>query len=432
MSTTVYPLPAVLDIGNSAIRVLIAGMYEDGSLVVQGVGEAPSAGMEEGRIVDLAKATDALKRAARTAEIEAGEGHKIEKVMATVSGEYIKSYAYEGRTVIGAGDRAAAGGGEERRYQVDGGVVDAGDIHRVREMGVAAVADADVKVLDVIDKTYSLDRQRNIRNPLGMKGRLLAGHVHLIVAERQSLENVEECINGAGMALAGKVMFSGLASAQAALNDEEKRLGVCLLDIGAQTTEMVIFYNGGVYETDIYLEAANLIHADISAVHHTTLASAEKCKRQAGVTIPASADEMLQLVSTSGEDMKVSHSLLLRTVTSRVEALLECLDGALRGFEKKEGRKLTAGVVLTGGGALLPGLTAMINSRLHVPVRVGLPAYGGEKHERVRTPQYAAALGALMMGRDRAGAARRAGLGERLRNFFFSSFHTTKEDKHGH
>lgn len=429
MSTTErYELPAVLDMGNGSIRVLVADALADGSLIVVGIGEEPSAGMDEGRIVDLEKATAALQRAVRTAEIDSNR--KLGPVLAAVSGEHLCSHATEGKVVVGS---RPAGGEEDEPYDIEGGVVSARDIYKVREMGVAAYCGAEVEVLDVIDKTFALDKHSNIRNPLGMKGRLLTGAMHVITAERQCLENMEKCINQAGMTLAGRVVFSGLAAARAVLKEEEKRAGVCLLDIGAQTTEMLVFYNGGVVETDVYLEAANLIHADLSIVHHTTLASAEKCKKQVGVNVPPVGDETLQLISTSGEQMEISHSLLLRTMTSRVEALLEQVGGVLQRFEQAEQRKLTAGVVLVGGGALLPGLAAMMTNRLHIPVRIGRPTYGGEKHERLKTPQFACALGLLMMRGDLA-RAQRLPLFARLKGFFFPSLNNThqKEKPHGH
>ena len=423
-----YELPAVLDMGNSAIRVLVADARADGSLIVAGIGEEASAGMDEGRIVDLEKATAALQRAVRTAEIDSGR--KLGPVLAAVSGEHLRSHAAEGKVVI-AGS-AAQGGDDDDTHFVEGGVVSAHDIHKVREMGIAAHCGAEVEVLDVIDRTFALDKHHNIRNPLGMKGRLLTGHMHVITAERQCLENMEKCINQAGMTLAGRVVFSGLAAAQAVLKEEEKRAGVCLLDIGAQTTEMLVFYNGGVVETDVYLEAADLIHKDISIVHHTTLASAEKCKKQVGVNVPPTGDETLQLISTSGEQVEISHSLLLRTATSRVEALLEEVGRVLQRFEQQEQRKLTAGIVLAGGGALLPGMAAMVTNRLHIPVRVGNPAYGGEKHERLRTPAFACALGLLMMGRAQAAARRKQPLLARLKGFFFPSHQHHKEKPHGY
>lgn len=422
-----YALPAILDMGNSAIRVLVADALSDGSLIVVGVGEEPAAGLEEGRIVDLEKVTECLKRAMRTAEIDSGR--KIHEVHVAVSGEYIHSYVAEGKTVIH--DGKAPSRGDEGLYYVEGGAVSERDLHKVREMAVASVSDSGVEVLDVICKTFKLDRQANIRNPVGMRGRLLSCEVHLIVAERQNLENMEKCIAQAGMVLAGRVVFSGLASARAVLKEEEKRLGVCLLDIGAHTTEMVIFHNGGVYESDVYVEASNLIHMDISQMHHTTLPSAEKCKKQVGVTVPPTGHEMLKLISTSGEEVEISHSLMLRTATSRVEVLLESVEKALRNFEDREGRKLTAGLVLTGGGAMLPGLVAMATNRLHIPVRVGTPAYGGEKHERLKTPHFASAMGLLMMMSD--SARQQLPLAARLMNFFFTSIQHTKEKKHhGH
>lgn len=428
MTMQQYTLPAVLDMGNGSIRVIIADALADGSLVVLGVGEEASAGMDEGRIIDLGKAATALQRAVRTAEI--ASGRKIEKVLAAVSGECIKSEACEGKTVVGGHD---SGGGEDL-FQVSGGVVGERDIFKIRQMGVATCASSDVEVLDIINKTYHLDKQNNIRNPLGMAGKLLTGNMHLIVVERPSLENLEKCIHQAGMSLAGQAVFSGLAAAHSVLNEEEKRLGVCLLDIGAHTSEMMLFFNGGVYETDVYLEAANLIHMDISTVHHTTLASAEKCKKQVGVTVPQNGDESLSLVSTSGESISVGHSLVLRTATSRVEELISCVERVLRQFESKEGRKLTAGIVLTGGGAQLPGLTMMMHHRLHIPVRIGVPAYSGEMHERVKSPQCAVAMGLLMMANEQQRAAMKQPLAARLKNFFFPVTHSSsnKEKHHEH
>lgn len=392
-------LPAVLDLGNDTMRVLVAVAHADGSLEVLGYGEAPSVGMEEGRIVDLYAAGEALAQAVRQAEMHSER--EVRHALVAVSGRSIRSYEREGMAVVGED-----GGGDWRR--VSGGQVGDADIARVRRMGVAGVTCAEEVVLEVVDRGFRLDKEEGIRDPRGMCGRLLAGSMHIVAVDRQYLENVEKCVRHAGLMLAGRPMFAGTAAAQAVLNEEEKKTGVCLLDVGAQTTEMVIFYDGGVHESEVLLEAGDCVHRDIAVVHHATRVSAERVKREMGIVAPAHGEAAVTLVSTSGVEMRVGQSLVLRTAQTRVEDLVTMVGESLTRFESGIGRHLTAGVVLTGGGARLPGLVAMVNHRLQMPARLGLPAYQGPFHERLRQPQMAVALGMLYAARDLAATSAQA------------------------
>lgn len=371
-------IPAAVDIGNARVKVLTADLFEeDGSLVLRGIGEAACDGVCEGKIVSIEKVVESLRLALK--EAEAMGGRRIEQVLAAISGDHLRAQLAEGSAVISDNDVTVA------------------DINRVREMACAAVSDSSLRVLDALESDYQIDAQSGIHKPLGMSGKRLTGKMNLIVAGRQYLENMEKSIIQAGGQSAGGFVFSGLAAAKAVLTEDEKKLGVCLLDVGAGTTEMLAYVRGAVADLRVSPIAGNDIHYDIALVHHASMKDAEKVKREIGVQTVADGDFVTLSDAGSGEDNKIGRAVVRDTISHRVEEILEEAAAFMRGVEDGAGAKLSAGVVFVGDGALLPGLVEMTKQKLNVNARIGLPRYRGEKHEFVAYPRFAVGMGLLAL-----------------------------------
>ena len=369
-------LPAVIDIGNASVKVLVADLLaEDKSPVLRGVGEAAVGGVSEGKIVDIGKVAEALKQALK--EAEAMSERKVGRAVAAISGDHVHSRTEGGSAVISDNEVTTA------------------DVSRVREMACAAVADSSLRVLDALERDYEIDAQSGIHKPLGMSGKRLTGRMNLVVAGRQFLENMEKCIVQAGVQPMADFVFSGLAAAKAVLTDDEKKLGVCLVDIGAGTTEMLV-YAGGVYgEMRVSPIAANHIHYDVAHTHHASVKDAERVKREIGVH-PVSDDSVVLLSDAGGGgDNKIGKAVVRDTISCRVDEILDEIGSFMAASERINQLKLSAGIVFVGDGALLPGLAEMTKQKLKINARIGLPRYRGEKHEYVASPRFAVAVGLL-------------------------------------
>lgn len=367
-------LPPVVDIGNAGVRVLVADMLEDESLVLRGIGECASAGMAEGRIVDIRKVVASLGKALKEAEIMSGQ--KIERVLASIADENVHGIAGEGVAVVSDND------------------VTVSDINKVRDVAVSDVSDASLKVLAALERDYEIDGRSGIRQPLGMVGRRLTGRMHLIVALKQSLENLEKCLVNAGVYPAGNFIFAGLAAAAAVLTEDEKELGVCLADIGAGATNIALFERGVVCGTGVFPIAGDDIHRDIAHMHHVSLEDAERAKRDIGLL--GDGDEFVSLSDAGGDgDNAIRKAVLRDTIGHRVDEVLETIGKFMESAGGRE-HKMSAGLVLVGDGALLPGLVDAARQKLRCAVRLGAVRYRGEKHERVAHPRFAVGMGMLM------------------------------------
>lgn len=389
--------PAAVDLGNNTIKVCVADRHADGSLHLLGVGECESSGIREGMITDIEKASAALKQAVKQAEYMSG--CEITQVLPAISGEHIRGEIGEGSAVI------------------SDNTVSVSDIAKVREMAGTAIANSERRLLATLDRDYEIDGQAGIRQPLEMAGRKLSGKMHLIAANIRALENFEKCINNAGIELVGQFVFSGLAAAGAVLSEDEMKLGVCLVDIGAETTELTIYANGNVFETKVLPYASGDIHHDVAHVHRASLKDAKRVKHELGIDeAQGQAQEHIVLSDVGdGNEMKIATAIVRDTMVCRVREIFEEVMETIHHFQESSGGKLSAGLVLVGDGALLPGLRSFIERELQLGVRIAKPRYRGEKYELVEYPRFAVAVGLLTIAMTAPPLAREQGLLDFLR-----------------
>ncbi len=369
-------LPAAIDFGNDTIRVLVADHLEDNSLVLMGIGEAQSAGMKEGRIIDIKKASEALIEAIKEAELMSNT--HITRALVNISGSHI------------------LGENIEEVVSISDNNVTVSDIDNVRRLAGSAVSQQERIIIATVERSYTIDKQEGIKQPLGMAGNRLTAKLHLITANQQALENMEKCINNAHLDIAGDFIFSGLATSLSVLSEDERNLGVCIVDIGAGTTEATILFDGVIQGSRVWDVASNEIHYDIAYMHHTSLSDAERIKKQMGLVV-ADENEFISVTSTGGgNQLDINCSLLRDTMIPRVEEILDDVGTFIDSFEKN-GAKISAGIVFVGNGSLIPGLHEITKKHLGINNRIGYPNYRGENHDRVSQPCYTISIGVLTM-----------------------------------
>ena len=256
---------AAVDFGSAAVRVLVAEALENQSMRLLGIGEADSDGISEGRVVDIEKTVRSLSNAAREAEIMSRR--KIKTAWAAITGENIVGVNAAGSTVIGD----------------DSGVA-MSDIKKVKQMARAEVANrSGMRVIATLERDYTLDGQGGVQKPLGMSGHKLSGEMHLVLAPENALADWEKCLLQCDMETGDQFIFAALASASAVLTEDEKKLGVCVADVGASATDAAVFYRGVAAATFCLPMASGDIHRDIAEMHHASLESAEQAKKTIGL-----------------------------------------------------------------------------------------------------------------------------------------------------
>ncbi|MGU9951249.1 MAG: cell division protein FtsA [Gammaproteobacteria bacterium WSBS_2016_MAG_OTU1] len=367
-------LLVAVDFGCASVRVLVAEALANKSLRLQGIGEAESNGISEGRVVNIEKTVAALSNAIKEAEIMSRR--KITTAMAAVTGGHITGYNAGGSTVIS-----------------DPSGVSVSDIKKVKQMACAEVANqSGMRVIATLERDYELDGHKGVQKPLGMSGNKLSGEMHLVLASINALSDWEKCLLQCGVETQDQFIFAGLAAAEAVLTEDEKKLGVCICDIGASTTDIAVFYRNVVIDTFSLPLASDDIHRDIAEMHHASLESAEQAKKTIGLA--GDQGEFVSLLDAGGGgENKQSLPVVRDTIAYRADEILETIASRLSNASAE--RRLSAGVVLVGDGALLPGLVDVASTKLNMPVRIGRPTYRGDNHERVTSPRFAVGMGLL-------------------------------------
>ena len=398
MNKEVKTTLTVADIGSEKIKVLVADSLGDGALSLCGVGESQAKGVREGLVVDIEKAAVALGNALKEAEIMSKR--TIDKVIIAVSGENVKGAVAKGSSVI------------------NDSMVTVSNVNEVKKMARTEVPDKnDLRILETLERGYEIDGQKRIIRPEGMTGRRLSGEIYLLSASRNALANMEKCVSQAGVGIEGEFIFSPLAAAESILSEDEKDIGVCLVDIGSSISDLVIYSHGTVHDACVFNIAGDDITRDIAQMHHVSLEAAEDAKRKIGVisvgdeklvdldndngfAAKAADDEQryVSLGDASGFGMqKIGRSVVQDTIASRVDEIFEKIQEHTDQFSREErySGRLSAGLVLVGGSALLPGIVERAKSRFAMRVRMGVPRYRGEKHEIIANPRFAVGAGLL-------------------------------------
>jgi cell division protein FtsA len=304
------------------------------------------------------------------------------------------------------------------------------DIDRVVDTAKAIAIPNDQQILHILPQEFIIDGQEDVREPLGMSGVRLEVKVHIVTGAVSAVENVVKCVRRCGLEVRD-VILQPLASAAAVLNEDERELGVCLMDVGGGTTDLAVFANGAIRHTAVIPIAGDQVTNDIAMTLRTPTKEAEELKVRHGCALRQLADpnEIVEVPGVGERGpRKLSRQTLAEVIEPRIEELYSLVQAELRrsGFEEM----LSSGIVLTGGTAQLAGMVELGEEVFHLPVRVGVPAYAGGLADVVRNPSYATAVGLLLEGRDqwlRAEAARThtaglSGMAERMRNWFRANF----------
>ncbi|MCD6497630.1 MAG: cell division protein FtsA [Deltaproteobacteria bacterium] len=369
-----------LDIGTTKIAAVVGEADVDGSLTVLGVGTHPSTGLRKGVVVNI----DATVNSIREAIAEAGlmAGCEIATVYAGIAGGHISSVNSPG--VVGIKDRE----------------VTQQDVERVIDAASAVAMPMDREIIHVLPKNFVVDDQDGIKDPVGMRGVRLEAQVHLVTAAVTSAQNIIKCCNMADLDVAD-IVLEPLASALSTLDEDEKELGVALVDIGGGTTDIAIFLDGSVVHTSILTIGGDHLTSDVAVGLRTPRAEAERIKQQWGYALVNSVgeEETVEVPSTGGREPRiVPRRLLASIIEPRVEEIFRLV---YRELDKANYADLLgAGVVITGGSASLPGMAQLAEHILDMPVRVGLPKDVKGLVGVINSPKFATGVGLVKYGAE--------------------------------
>ena len=368
---------AGLDIGTTKVACAI-GRFENGQLDIIGVGTANNSGMRHGVVVNIDATTDAIKKAKDEAELMAGQ--QVESVWLAVGGQHVQSQSSGGMVAI-----------RKKEVQQE-------DIDRVMEAAKAVVIPQDRQVLHVLPQDFKIDGQIGIFDPIGMAGIRLEASVFMVTGSTAVIQNAVKCTQRAGIKVDGLVL-SQLASAMSVLSADEKNLGVCVVDIGGGTCDMITFFQGSVIQTGLLPVGGHNFTHDVAIGLKTTQVNGEALKRKFGCALPemVNEDESIEVDSVGGRKPRtLMRRDLCEVLEARAEETLELIHRDLE--EKGLLGKLGSGVVITGGGSLLQGLVEMGDFVLDVPVRRGWPEKVGGLVDVVRQPSASTVVGVMLYG----------------------------------
>jgi cell division protein FtsA len=401
-----------LDIGTTKICAVVAERTENGVDIV-GIGTHPSHGLRKGVVVDIDATVGSIKRAVEEAELMAD--CEITSVYAGIAGGHIRGLNSHG--VVAVKDR-------EVRDQ---------DVKRVIDAAKAVAIPMDREVIHVIPQEFVIDDQDGIREPLGMSGVRLEAKVHIVTAAVTSAQNIVKCANKAGLNVCD-IVLEPLASAQAVLADDERDLGVCMIDIGGGTTDIAVFADGSIKNTAVLGIGGYHLSNDIAVGLRTPFDEAERIKKKFGMASARylSSDDVITVPSVGGRrPREISRKILCEIIEPRVEEILSLARQEIVKARLED--KIPSGVVLTGGASALDGMGELAEEIFEAPVRRGSPTNIGGLQDVVRGPMYATGVGLVIFGmsqrRSHRGSRFRirddsifGRVKQRMRDWFYSEF----------
>ena len=400
-----------LDIGTSKVVAIVGQSYADGTMEIVGIGSQPSRGMKKGVVVDIEATVRSIQRAVEEAELMAG--CHIHTVYAGIAGSHVRSLNSHG--IVAIRDREVA----------------QADIDRVIDAAQAVAIPADQKTLHVLPQEYVVDNQEGVREPIGMSGVRLEAKVHLVTCAVNAAQNIEKCVRRCNLEV-DDIILEQLASAHAVLTEDERELGVCIVDIGGGTTDIAIFTEGAIRHTANIPIAGDQVTNDIAMALRTPKQHADeiKIKYACALTQLAGADETIKVPSVGDRPPRtLSRQNLAEVVEPRYDELFTLIQAELRrsGFEDL----IPGGIVLTGGSSKIEGAVDLAEEIFHMPVRLGSPQGISGLTDVVRNPIYSTAVGLLLYGQrmEKDGTSARALAGggevnwvERFKNWFKGNF----------
>jgi cell division protein FtsA len=364
-----------IDVGTTKICTIMAETYGDEGLRVLGVGVAPSHGLHKGLVLSISEARESVRQSVRMAEQMAGR--RLESAYVGVTGRHITSVNKTGTISITHNNQTV--------YPTD--------MKRVLDVARSIKVPSEQKLLHVIPRDYTVDGQMGVKNPVGLQGMRLDVETHIVTAAKTSVQNLTKCIRTIGIDVEDLVMES-LASAEAVLRPEEKQDGVLIADIGGGTTDLALFKDNTIYHTSVLPVAGYQVTRDISIGLGITYEMAEEMKKRYGDVTPREKDKTGKEISITGDGHSVSYNDLSEIIRIRIEEMLKLI---MMELPQTDYRKLIpAGLVITGGGANLPGIAELGQKVTRMPVRVGIPMKLQGVSEVLDNPAYATSIGLLL------------------------------------
>jgi cell division protein FtsA len=367
-----------LDIGTTKVVALAAELRDDGTLEILGMGSHESRGMKKGVVVNIEETVTAIQRALEEAELMAD--CKIASAFTGIAGSHIRSFNSTGMVAV-----------KDRE-------VSAQDVVRALETARAVNIPTDQQILHVLRQEFIIDGQEDVREPIGMSGVRLEVKVHIVTGAVSAAQNIVKCVRRCGLEV-DDLILQPLASARAVLSEDERELGVCLVDVGGGTTDLAVFAQGAIRHTAVIPIAGSQITNDIAMALRTPIAEAEALKLRHGVALRqlADANEMIEVAGIGDRPPRaLSRQTLAEVIEPRVEELYQMVQRVLH--DSGHEPLLSSGIVLTGGSSVMLGMVELGEEIFHMPVRLGVPRYAGGLADVVRSPRYATAVGLLLEG----------------------------------
>ena len=368
-----------LDIGTSKVVAIVAELMADGNMNVIGLGQHVSRGLKKGVVINIDSTVNAIQRAIEEAELMAD--CTIKNVFTGIAGSHVQSINARGMVKIKDAEVTQA------------------DVSRVIETAQAIALPSDQQILHILTQEYIIDGQEDVREPLGMSGMKLEVKVHIVTGAVAAAQNIVKSIKRCGLEVSDLIL-QPLASSEAVLTEDEKELGVCLVDIGGGTTDIAVFKQGAIRHTAVIPIAGDQITNDVAVALRTPTQSAEDIKIKHGCALRQLADprEVVEVQGTDGrESRQLSVQTLAEVIEPRVVELYEFVLAELRRSGLEE--MIASGIVITGGSAMMKGMVELGEEIFHMPVRLGLPRYVGGLSEVVSSPRYATGVGLLLIGK---------------------------------
>ncbi len=366
-----------LDIGTTKIIALVGTINESGNIEIIGVGSHPSRGLKRGVVVNIEATVNSIQRAIEEAELMSG--FSISSAYTGISGSHIRSFNSHG--IVAIHDREVA----------------QSDIDRVIDAAKAVAIPADQKIVHILPQEFVVDSQEGIREPIGMSGVRLEAKVHIVTGNVSAAQNIAKCVEKCGIKVSD-VILQQLASSYAVLSEDEKELGVCMIDIGGGTTDIAIFTDGAIRHTAVIPIAGDQVTNDIAIALRTPTKHAEDIKIKHGCALRhlINAEDMIEVPAVHRQANTLSRKVLAEVIEARYEELFALVAAELRrsGFEDL----VAAGIVLTGGAAKIDGALDLAEQVFQMPVRLGAPQQVNGMVDIVNNPIYATGVGLLLSG----------------------------------
>jgi len=366
-----------LDIGTTKVAAIVGEVTDDGIDII-GIGSHPSRGLRKGVVINIESTVESIKKAISEAELMAG--CDITSVYAGIAGGHIKGINSHGIVAI-----------KEKEVKET-------DLMRVIDAAQAVAIPLDREVIHVLPQEYIVDGQDGIKEPLGMSGVRLEAKVHIVTAAVTSAQNIVKCANRCGLNV-NDIILQPLASAESILTNEEKELGIALVDVGGGTSDLVIYSEGAVVHTSVITLGGNHVTNDVAVGLRTPAAEAERIKQKYGCALSSMVekDETIEVPSVGGRKPRIlSRQILAEIIEPRVEEIFNLVQQEIikSGFEDR----IASGIALTGGSVILEGVPELAEQAFNMPVRRGAPRGIGGLVDVVKSPMYATGVGLVIWG----------------------------------